>query len=445
MENLLKAPSYVLLFAIIISITVTADGQEFKGFYGSNNTVNYSGDASRYYKPGYSKHRRRHFTNTPPFYGGSPTVNAAGVIIQPFQGFYPSTYPAGITIHILPAAHTPLGMYNYYDGRDRNDWDFNNYNRLPNGNRTVRINGDRFYEMDGNFYRADYIPNRYDRNMPGNRYSKDRYDWNDRYDNDNRVMYVSGDDRNDNGRYVSRDKEPSKIVYVDNVNEGNHLNYPNAQQVTNTLLATQREQDALELENRQLRKAEQQRLENERELIDAERKRLIKENEQAREELDETKKFSRKEINAERERQSRESRRSDEELNDIRKRSAREIEADRARQTKENKQPEPELNNMRKRNAQQVEQARRDQQILDEKRVKEQREADREYEKRQMQAARNYSNDNELYSNVEVGNTVDRLPKNSREIKIDGKKTYVSPGNVYYRKQQGRYRVVGMQ
>jgi hypothetical protein len=170
----------------------------------------------------------------------------------------------------------------------------------------------------------------------------------------------------------------------------------------------------------------------------------MQQSERAKEELDDTRKRSLKEIESRRERQNRQTTLAQEELNDVKKRSVREIEAERKRQIKENRQAAQELNNIRKQNAQQIEQARRDKKALEDKRARAQQEADREYEKQQVEAARNNATTNELYSNLKIGDRVNQIPENSREIKIDGKKTYVSPQNVYYRKQQGKYRVVGM-
>jgi hypothetical protein len=458
MKKLFKVPLYVLSFLIVTIGTVSVEAQEFRGFYGSNRTANYSGNASRYYKPNYSKHYRNRVANSPSvYYGGNPAINAAGFFIQPFQGFYPSTYPpASIIINILPAGTTPgHGMYNYYNGSNRygNNWrdqqlnegqGYNNYNPLPYGSRTVKINGDWFYEIDGNYYRADNTRNRSNRNTGSGRYEVNRYNTRGSYDNDDRVVYVTDRNSRGNATYRSDKKQAAKGVYVDNSYEGESPEYSDTRQVDRVLLLSAKEQQALKAENEHLREAAQQRLANEKKVMDAERKRQMQQSERAKEELDDTRKRSLKEIESRRERQNRQTTLAQEELNDVKKRSVREIEAERKRQIKENRQAAQELNNIRKQNAQQIEQARRDKKALEDKRARAQQEADREYEKQQVEAARNNATTNELYSNLKIGDRVNQIPENSREIKIDGKKTYVSPQNVYYRKQQGKYRVVGM-
>jgi len=447
MKKVSKAPIYVLFFAIITAGTVRVEAQKFRGFYGSNSTT-YPPNVGRYYKPVYSKHHRNRLANSPSVnYRSNPATNAARFFVQPFQGFYPTTYPpAGIIINILPAGTTSgNGMYNYYKGPNRNEWDYNNFNRVPNGSRTVKINGDWFYEIDGNYYRADNIQNLSNTNMRLSRYERDNYNITNSY-NDEKVGYVTDRNRSSgNAPHVTRKKQPVKTVYVNDSYEGENMEYASTRQVDNQILISQKEQEALKSENKQLRQAEQQRLAKEKEIMDAARKRQIQENERAQEELYDTRKRSTKEIDAEGVRQNEATKRVEEELNDTRKQSAREIEAERKRQNKENKQAEEELNNTRKQNAKDIEQARRDQKNIEEKRAKEQQEADKEYEKRRMEATRNNGTDNELYSNLKIGDTVDQIPKNSKEIKIDGKKMYVSPRNVYYRKEQGKYRVVGMQ
>ncbi|MEO6546630.1 MAG: hypothetical protein ABIN94_01470 [Ferruginibacter sp.] len=60
--------------------------------------------------------------------------------------------------------------------------------------------------------------------------------------------------------------------------------------------------------------------------------------------------------------------------------------------------------------------------------------------------ANNESEENTLYNNLKIGDTVKQVPKHSKVIIINGEKTFISPGHIYFQTQpDGRFVIVGME
>lgn len=256
---------------------------------------------------------------------------------MPFRGFYGNANtPGDIVINVLPAGLPPsagTSNYNYYNGTDfrRNSTgnvQFTNrvgddgYRQLPVNGGRIKINGNWFYEMNGNYYRADYVDNAGRSNAAANSRGGNNYFSLEEGSVKGNNVFLPSQARNDNANYTNVVRPATKAAYADNDSENGNAEYLYRRQADNLLIMSQQEQQALKAENAGLKQQLQQK--------------------------------------------------------DAAEKAAMKAEAD-------------------------------------------------------------------MYSNLKEGDTVDRIPRNSKEVTIDGKKTYLSPGNTFYRKENGKFRVVGKQ
>jgi len=348
-----KGRYYSVIFLIVaVASTASVGAQEFRGFYGNSRELITPAPSSRYYRSGRS------------------TNNNSGYILSKRNAYnyerdayYPdedsyllssgnrSAYPApNLIINIFPADYTRTpGKSEYYNrSRENNYYNINSYppnnnrNRIPTGIKTVKINGDRFYEMNGNYYRVDGFENQ-------NPINYQTYPPQEKYN-------VVGGHETGNGVFIPANDEAVNSDYlIDRYNNPSNK-YADKRTVDNTVSRLQKEQKALQEENDRL-------------------KRKVNEQQAA-----------------------------------------------------------------------EIEQQRRFQMLREENQAKEQQEAKKNDVRLKEAEANNQSEANAFYSTLNVGDTIDQIPQNSRAITIDGKKTYVSPQNVYYQKQKnGKFTVVGME
>ncbi len=337
MKKIVEKRTVLLL---LLGVMIGAEGcsaQEFRGFYGNDYPP------AQVAKRTVFKRDLRRFDYPAPTSGlfnyyGSGGYYAGGYSSQLFRGFYGNTIPQpSVIINILPAGAQPAtgsNNYTYYNGTgnmryNRNNFDpynqtgGNGYPQLPANAVRRKIDGTWYYEMDGNYYRADYFDNTGNNNLTPNSRGGNNYFSVEEGNN----IFMPSQARNGNGYYTNTSRPLTDANYAARGNEYTDRTYEKNSKKSNRLMWKQ-EQQAIEAENAQLKQKLQQR------------------------------------------------------------------EAD--------------------------------------KKAEAQAEADRRAEA-------------DMYSDLKIGDTVEKIPGNSKEVTIDSMKTYLSPGNIFYRKVNGKYKVVGRQ
>ncbi len=151
---------FIVFFVIAAALTISVEAQEFRGFYGSSRELNNHAPSSRYFRSARSTNK-----NSGYIYSTRDAFNYESSPCYPYGHFYKSfkehraAFPAtNLTINIFSPDYTRVaGTPEYYNKSS----DYNNYNkryypsnnRRPAGTQTIKINGERFYKMNGNYYR----------------------------------------------------------------------------------------------------------------------------------------------------------------------------------------------------------------------------------------------------------------------------------------------------
>jgi len=104
-------------------------------------------------------------------FGGNPYYYFGGSFYQPYNGYYRPVFPpVGIHVGMLPPGYIPIlggpGPYYFGNGAFYRRYDDHSYevvdapmgaqlSSLPKGARSVRINGEKFYELNGTYLKED--------------------------------------------------------------------------------------------------------------------------------------------------------------------------------------------------------------------------------------------------------------------------------------------------
>jgi hypothetical protein len=337
-------------FVIAVSSAISVEAQKFRGFYSSRELRN-NESSSRYYRPGRSSNQNYGYVRS-----NNNALNYRSNSAYPDDYLYQASdensyvHPAAnLTINIFAPDYTHLPATQEHFNRNASSYTDNNRNyyppdnnRITVGSKTIKINGNRYYEMNGNYYRVNPFENQnplnYQTNQPIGEYNKVR------------------DQQIGNGFYTPAINERGNSNYLVDGYDGMYNTNTGKRSVDNDIVTLQKQQRTLQQEN------------------DALKQKL---NEQQ---------------------------------------------------------------------ATLVEQQRRQQMIKEDIAAKEQQQVQKNDIKQNEARKKDATEANPLYSNLNIGDTVDQIPQNSKIITIDGKKTFISPRNIYYQQQKNsKFTVVGME